>query len=756
MNPTLATPRLRIALIGNPNTGKSTLFNALTGLRQRVANYPGVTVEKKIGRFRLDGGEVELVDLPGTYSLAAHSPDEMLTVSLLSGEISEERPVDAVLAIVDSSNLERNLYLVSQLLDLGLPLIVALNRVDVARRKGMRIDPFLLERRLGAPVVLMRADRGEGLDRLLEILGQWLNTPPRPPLPEQPFQWPTPIARALSDLRARANHREWEIPASDAHLARLLIDEGGAAEERWSTTPARKKWLRRARCPPADDAVPLSALEVRSRYRWIQQITEGIIERRPSQSFPTDRIDRVLTHRIAGVLIFALLMIGLFETIFRGAQPAMNAIEALFAWFGVAVGDAIPDQEIQLGIRRPGALESLLVDGAIAGISGVVVFLPQILLLFLLIGILEDCGYMARAAFLMDRVMSFCGLSGKSFIPMLSGFACAIPAVMGTRVIENRRDRLATILVTPLMTCSARLPVYTLLIAAFIPDSTLLGGVLGLQAATMAALYALGILSAMVMAALLKRTLLRGPTPPFVLELPTYQWPCVRSLGLRLLDRAMAFLRRAGTVIFAVSVLVWAAAYFPRSATIDAEFAARSAGMNSESRSAQSVESTRPDPAESEESLESPTCLDRSREWEAAHLENSFAARLGRQLEPVFRPLGWDWRITVATLLSLPAREVIVATLGTLFSLGEGLSENDTSLQSALQRAAWPDGRPLFTLGVALSVMVFFALCCQCWSTVIVIRREANSWSWALFTFGYMTILAYVGGAVAHEIGELA
>ena len=709
---------LRVAVVGNPNAGKSTLFNALTGLAQRVGNYPGVTVERKSGTFEVAGRRIELIDLPGTYSLAAHSPDEMVAVDLLLGHVAGERAPDAVLAVIDASNLERNLYLLSQVVDLGLPVVVALNMSDVAERRGIHVDAEQLAARLGAPVVPTRANRGAGVDRLREALRAVADAraPTRPPVA---YALPDPLAQGVAALRSGVAAPARAALSRDLHefeLLRALVDEKGHAEARLraldgGAAEALAASRARARGP---STVPLSALEAQSRYRWIRQLVTGCVRR--DERMPatwTDRIDRVLTHKVSGTLVFATAMLVLFESIFAWAAPAQEALEAAMGWVGGAIGAWMPE----------GALRSLLVDGVVGGVGSVVAFLPQILLLFLFLGILEDCGYMARAAFLMDKVMASVGLSGKSFIPMLSGFACAVPAVMATRVIENRRDRLATMLVTPLMTCSARLPVYAVMISAFVPQRTVLGGWVRLSALTLLSLYLLGIVTAVAMAFLLKRTLLRGPAPPFVMELPSYKVPSLRVLLQRLRERAVAFLARAGTVILAMSIVVWALAYFPHGerpavAPAAAHAAAVSAGDDVAAR--------------------------------AAQLEGSALGRVGHALEPVFRPLGWDWRITVATLASFPAREVVVATLGTIFNLGD--AENDPEgLERALAKARRADGSPLFTLPVALSVMVFFALCCQCGATVATIRRETNSWGWAWFTFSYMTLLAYGASLVVFQ-----
>ncbi|MSR45688.1 MAG: ferrous iron transport protein B [Planctomycetes bacterium] len=735
-SPPTATRPFRVAVLGNPNAGKSTLFNALTGLSQKIGNYPGVTVERKAGTLTGSDAAIELIDLPGTYSLAAHSPDEMVAVDFVLGHIEGEARPDALLVVADASNLERNLYLVTQLLEADLPVLIALNMVDVAEARGIKIDATALAQRIGVPIVATRADRGRGLPELRVALGRLVATRsvPRPTIAYVEPAALTAGVAALASGAAPAFARALGRPLHRVELLRTLVDVDGHAEERLlkqfdrATLAALLEPARTA----AGAMVPLSAIEAQGRYRWIKQLTAGCIER-PATPLPnwTDRIDGVLTHRVIGTLVFAGAMLLLFQAIFRWATPAMEAIGSSFKWLASTISAELPE----------GALTSLLVDGAIGGVGAVVVFLPQILLLFLFLGLLEDCGYMARAAFLMDRLMTHVGLSGKSFIPMLSGFACAVPAVMATRVIEDRRDRLVTILVTPLMTCSARLPVYAILIAGFVPARRVFG-VLELPALTLLALYALGIVTAMACAFVFKRTLLRGPPPPFVLELPSYKWPSPRMLAAQLLDRAKAFLQRAGTVILAMSLVIWAAGYFPRDAAMAAGFNAERAAIRAHpaGSGADAIE------------LDAIALAAIDAREAALHLEQSALGRCGHAVEPLFAPLGWDWRITVAALAAFPAREVVVSTLGTVFSLGHGVDEGSTDLRDALASAQRTDGSPLFTLPVALSVMVFFALCCQCGATIATIRRETQSWKLAWFTFGYMTVLAWVGAFATFKV----
>lgn len=718
-----------VAFVGNPNTGKTTVFNALAGMRQRVGNYPGVTVETKKGRMTFSGRSFEMIDLPGAYSLAARSPDEMLAVDLVLGrQVGEGRP-DVVVSIVDASNLERNLYLTSQVMELGTPVVVALNMVDLAKAQGVTIDADRLSKRLGVPIVPIQANKGIGLDRLRLAIREAASTAPPISTPSFP-----------SAFEAEECRLEKLLPgAPRALVRRALLDIGGDAEARLAT---RKLSLRseliaaRQRLAAAGCKAP--EVEARTRYAWIHQVTEGCITR---PSLPpvtwTDRLDKILTHRVWGMLVFLAVMMVMFQSIFAWAEPLMNVID-----FGKKHAETMVS-----GWMSPGPLRGLVVDGIIKGVGSVLVFLPQIMILFAFIAVLEDCGYMARAAFLMDKVMAGCGLSGKSFIPMLSSVACAVPGIMATRIIEDRRDRLTTILVAPLMSCSARLPVYVLLIGAFLTY----GYPRWLPGLVMFGMYALGIVIAPLVALALKRTLLRGATPAFIMEMPVYKWPGLATAARRVLDAAWAFVRRAGTLILASMVVVWAFLYFPNT---------DSAGVRYDLAIAEKEQ--RIDALQSQdETLEVEPLRQEIKQLQAEWKAQSLLGRIGKGLEPVFVPLGWDWRIGVAALASFPAREVVIGVLSLIYQTDEpdaeeGQPPGKTQLARALQAVSW-DGEPnrrVFTVPVALSLMVFFALCCQCASTLAVIRRETNSWRWPLFTFSYMTFLAYVGAFIVYQIGS--
>ena len=742
-----STSTVCVALVGNPNTGKSTLFNALAGVRQRVGNYPGVTVEKKIGHLTIGGQRFTLIDLPGTYSLAPRSPDEMVAVDVLLGRRDDAPRPDVVLCILDASNLQRNLYVVSQVLELGLPTVLALNMTDVARDRGITIDEAQLSRRLGIPVVAVQANRRRGLDELRSALVAATSQP----VAERSSPFPEPFQREVAALCRRiagtAAYDSNATAATNGHeplprymVERLLLDTTGFLEDvvlRHGDVGLRDA-AREARSRLAEVGCQVPAIEAVARYGWVNEILAGVVsrpERRPVTF--GDRLDRVLTHRLWGVFIFLLLMVVVFQSVFTWAQYPMGWIESNV--------DRLA--EFITGHMAEGALRSLVVDGLIGGVGSVLTFLPQILVLFLFIGLLEDCGYMARAAYLMDKLMVRVGLSGKSFIPLLSSFACAIPGVMATRTIENRRDRLTTMLVAPLMSCSARLPVYTLMIAAFIPERKVLP-LLTLQGVTLTAMYLTGIVAATVVAVVLKKTLLRGPTPPFVMELPSYKMPDPRVVLHRVFDRGWSFVRGAGTMIVAVAVVVWASLYYPHDPAVEAPFAERKARLDSQ------LANSPGDDLQRDDVQRQLTAIDQ--EITGAYQQQSYLGRIGHWIEPAVRPLGWDWRLGCAAIASFPAREVVVATLGIIYNVGEVDVDNTSAsgLDDALRAATWEGtDRKVFNVPVALSLMVFFALCAQCAATLVVIKRETDSWRWPAFTFTYMTALAYLAALVTYQVG---
>ena len=602
-----------VAVIGPPNSGKTTLYNRLTGLRQKVGNFPGVTVEHHIGYVRnASGEEVALVDLPGIYSLNPKSEDERVAVEVLYGKMPGMPRPDAVIVVLNSNNLNTHLVLAGRVIALGLPTLVLLNMADELKRQKGAVDVLALARQLGTPVALVSAITGEGLEAVRNFLS--VTSPAPEPL---------------------------ELPVVGS---------------------------------------------TRSVREWAVRVGETANYRRPATPVWTRRLDNIFLHRIWGPLIFLAVVVAVFQMIFAAGKPLQDILQGWLDTTGAWVGAALPD----------GLFRSLIINGVWKGVGSVVVFLPQILLLFLVIGILEDSGYLARAAVIADRTMSRVGLNGKSFIPLLSAYACAVPAIMATRTIESKRDRIATILIAPFMTCSARLPVYTMVIAAFLPGRPLLGPFLNTRAAAMLGLYVLGFLMAVLTARVLKSTILRSKDAPFILEMPPYRWPQPASLALRLVDRGKAFLYRAGTVIMVVSLLLWAATNFP-------------------------MHNGQP-PA----------------------IQDSVVASVGHAIEPVIRPLGFDWKIGVGLITSLAAREVIIATLGTINGIDASVHQFD--LQTALRHE--------LSLPGAVALLVFFAFAMQCMSTLAVVRRETNSWKWPAAQFAYMTVVAYVCAFAAYRITE--
>jgi ferrous iron transport protein B len=716
-------------------------------MRQRVGNYPGVTVEKKIGRCEFDGGVFHIIDLPGSYSLAPRSPDEMIAVDVLLGLRPDVDSPDAIICIVDASNLERNLYLVSQVLELNLPTVLALNMTDVARDKGVSVDAKLLSERLGIEVVEIQANRKLGLAPLRAAVARSLQAKRRPF--DSPF--PNEFQHEVAKLeRLAVQHGDTKLPRY--LVERLLLDSTGflASSYGFVGGDQLQREVETSRARLRELGFPVPAVEAMSRYEWVGKVTEGTVSRtvRDKELF-SDRLDRLLTHRVGGTLVFILIMLGMFASVFYIGEAAGYWIEAGIGWMNGIVMANVSEGEFR----------SLLIDGVIAGVGGVVTFLPQIFILFLFIAILEDCGYMARAAYLMDKLMSRVGLSGKSFIPLLSSHSCAIPGIISARVIENPRDRLITILVAPLMSCSARLPVYTLLISAFIPDIRW-RFLPGLQAFVMLSMYLAGIIAAIAVAYCLKKTLFRGPTPPFVMELPSYKVPGIGLVLHRMFESGWSFIQRAGTLILAVSILVWAAAYYPHDMNqIPSELLAQRTQIEFQLRQpaiqANNAEGTaaapQPDKGALEEQL---AAIDNTIEGEL--LRHSYLGRMGRVIEPVVRPLGWDWRIGCAVIASFPAREVIVATLGVIYNLGQGQDEESLALRDTLRQATWEGtSQPVFNIPVALSIMIFFSLCAQCVSTLVVMRRETNSWRWPVFTFVYMTGLAYAAAFIVYQTSRM-
>ena len=723
---------IRVALVGNPNAGKSTLFNALSGLRQHVANYPGVTVEMKTGRYRHADRDIEVIDLPGTYSLAPRSPDEMVAVDLLLGRRVGEAKPDVIVAVVDASNLDRHLYLTTQLMELELPVVVAVTMLDAAATRGITVDAVKLAANLGVSAVPVNVPAGLGLQELKAAIaaagGQTASHGP---------EFPVDVSTEAAALQAKLG------PFVPAFLVkRLLFDVGGQTEKELLASGKPELAFDLAAARQRLEAAHGPALEARIRYGWIRKATATAVTKPKLRPVTlSDKLDRVLTHRLWGTLIFFFVMFLMFQSIFVWAKPLMDLISAGFETLADQVKATMP----------AGALRSLITDGVIKGVGSVLVFLPQILILFGFIAVLEDCGYMARAAYLMDKIMRRCGLNGKSFIPLLSSTACAVPGILATRVIENRRDRLATILVAPLMSCSARLPVYALFIGTFLSD----GFAWWVPGLTLFTMYMIGFITAPITALILKRTLLRGETPLFLMELPNFKRPSLRAVFIRMVDAGRAFLVRAGTMILASMIVIWALLYFPTSQSSKLSYPDQIGQVEADLEAVPDgpdAEATKKDLEQRRDALNG--------DWK----RNSWLGRTGRALEPAFTPLGWDWKIGMAALASFPAREVLVGTFGIIYDVGEvdaGNVDDPTDDKAKGLKASLQDEwrrdpvRGKYAVATAFSVMVFFALCCQCVSTLAVIRRETRSWSWPIFTFSYMTILAYFGAWATYRIGVI-
>jgi len=686
------------ALVGNPNCGKSTLFNALTGLKQKVGNYPGVTVEKKVGTaYSQHGQPFMLIDLPGTYSLAARSPDEAVTRDVLLGRRADTPQPDRILCVVDATNLERNLYLVHQVLDLGRPVIVVLNMMDLATEAGLRVRVSRLEQTLGVPVIACEAVHGRGLIELKLAMS-------RADLPLSRHAWDVPaaIAPAVAELQASLAGNDRKSPLiARAEALLLLTDQDSVRVAGSSPLGARteeilRSWQRRWE----GEGVDWAGILVNSRYDAIGRLAAEVVSRdRPPAKTVSDRIDAWVTHPLWGWVILGTVMTLLFLSIFTFAQAPMdwigNRFDALAGWIR--------------GAMAAGDLRDLLTDGAVAGVGTILTFLPQILILFFFIGLLESTGYMARAAFMMDRLMSRVGLNGKSFIPLISSYACAIPGIMATRTIEEPKDRLVTILVAPLMSCSARLPVYLLMIAALVPGDRV---PVGTKVGIMLGMYLLGTLGAFGFAWLFKRTLLKGQPPLMIMELPPYRLPRLKDVALHMTERAGLFIKRAGTVILGISIVLWFLSSYPK-----------------------------PPPGASA----------------TQQLNHSFAGQVGRAIEPIIKPLGFDWRIGIGLVSSFAAREVFVSSTAVVFSVQDfdsGKNSDVTPLREALRNARWPDGRPLFTPLTCLSLMIYYVFAMQCMSTIAVVRRETNTWRWPIFQTLYMTGAAWVLSFIVYQSGR--
>jgi ferrous iron transport protein B len=735
VKPIAPSRTLRIALIGNPNTGKSTLFNNLTGLRQKTGNYPGVTVSRKAGIVKLPTGDAELIDLPGTYSLSAHSPDERVVIDVLNGRFTEIGKPDIILFVADAGNLRRNLFLASQVATLKLPMILILNQWDSVAKSGQQIDLNLLKDRMKIPVIPTIGTKGQGTEEVKQAIIKTLEDPGY--LSE--IQWPESMNSAMDHLKTSLPCIEDKL-LSESETHRLLFDTHSAEVQRLKVTAeeAKREVIKAREFLRKDGMNPLVA-EAMLHYRHIDGLIGGVVLKEADLApGTTESIDRLLLHRGWGLAAFVGMMYVVFQAVYSWAGPVMDLIEMGKVWAQEMIGPFLAGTPM---------LQSLVLDGVIEGVGAFLVFLPQILILFAFISLLEDSGYMARAAFIMDKLFSWCGLNGKSFVPLLSSYACAIPGIMATRTIEDPKSRLATVFVAPFMSCSARLPVYILCIGAFIEP------VYGPWWAgfTLFMMHFIGLAVAVPTAWFVTRFILKTKSQPFVMELPKYRAPRMRDVGFRMWQAGLEFVQKAGTIIFFITIIIWASLYFPRSDSQEPEIIAAfvaeqvAEGMGSTEEVLAMI-----DDSETELNQEYNLLLG------STQINQSYMGRFGKAVQPIFEPAGFDWRISVSVLASYPAREVIISTLGIIYSLGGDVDEEDGSLRTALKNSEWQEGEragtPIYTIPVVVALMVFFALCSQCGATTSIIIKEAGI-KWAVASFVYMTALAWLGAVISYQLG---
>lgn len=710
-----------VVIVGNPNVGKTTLFNRLTGQNARIGNYPGVTVERRSGKVTLPGGQrAEVVDVPGAYSLSARSAEEQIALEATLGLDDNPHP-DLCVVVVDAGQLLRNLYLVLQLAELDVPLVIALNMMDEATENPPNAEA--LSRLFSVPVVVTDGRRGRGMDELKGAVAKALVEKPRPRVK---VSYP-PELRADVDRVAEILPKSWRSSVErDRALALWTLVSVDVDDELEHIPAALRERCAEVRTRAGERDLDLEIIG--ARYAFIDGHAKMLyerVERHPKKRKASEQVDKILLHPVLGFVAFLALMLVVFQTLFSWSDPFIGLIEDAIGLLSDALSNVLPE----------GVLRDLLVEGVLGGVGNVIVFLPQILLLFLFIGLLEDSGYMARVAFLMDRVLKSLGLHGRAFVPMLSGFACAVPAILATRTMERQRDRLLTMLVIPLMTCSARLPVYTLIIAALFPPSSLFGFV-PVQGLLMVGIYVFAVVLTLVVAAVLGRTVVKGRRMPLVLELPPYRVPNLRTIFRMMMERAMLFLKEAGSVILVCTIALWALLSFPRvdPAQIEATTAAP------------------PAPAAPAAPLAAEAGDAEARARELA-IQNSYGGRLGKAIEPLIAPLGFDWKLGIGIIGAFAAREVFVSTLGLVYGVGE-TDDEAVPLREKL-KSGTATGAPLYTPLVGLSLLLFFAISCQCMSTLAVVKRETKSYKWPLFLFGYMTLLAYAVSFVVYQGGKL-
>ncbi len=661
---------------------------------------------------------VECIDVPGLYSLAAVSEDERVAVEVINGTLEGTSRPDLLVCVLDATNLERNLYFFSQLAEAGYPIVVALTMIDRLEQAGKSVDLPKMSNLISVDIVPMVGHKDKGLQDLKDAIERNLSNLR---VPAFDIGFPTALETRVASLRERV--ARVGIDFNKADIRKAILDPEDPFNRFLDDFPEMHAAFQDARDQLGKEGILKPALEVTSRYQWASVVTRAVIKEGESTKETrsvTDRIDLVLTHRVFGLIVFVAMMYLVFQSIYTFAQPLMNGIKDGFGWIAGEVSPHLSGVPV---------IQSLVVDGILGGVGGMLAFLPQILILFLFIAILEGTGYLARAAFLMDRLFGWCGLNGRAFIPLLSSFACAIPGIMAARVMPDRNSRLATILVAPLMSCSARLPVYLVLISAFIQPKfgSLWAGF------ALFAMHLVGLFVAIPIVWFLNRKVIKGKRLPFLLELPPYQWPKWRDVWIAMYFRGKIFVKTAGTIIVFMSILIWGLSYFPRLTANETNAVSQAYSTKFPSASKDDV----------------------SQEISRAQLANSILGRFGKAIEPAFIPAGFDWRITTSILSAFPARETVVPSLAIIFSLGGNADKGSPDLAKSLSEATWPDGRPLFTAWTAVGLMVFFALCAQCMATLATVKRETNSWKWPLFMFTYMTALAYIGAVLVQQVSHL-
>ncbi|MFN3605169.1 MAG: ferrous iron transport protein B [Leptonema sp. (in: bacteria)] len=757
---------LQIALIGNPNTGKTTVFNSLCGLRQRTGNYPGVTVEKRVGFFETNLFRTEIYDLPGLYSLRINSNDEKITYEVLTGHLLKDESIkkkpDLILYIMDASNLKRNLYLLLQVMELNIPIFAVLTMTDVASKKGIQIDLESLKKKLNIPVIGINAKNKENILFLKKELQKYIDNlfndnqndmnyiqhiMPKNYLELNQFCLEN-IQKFLNDKNINYQCTRTDIflcLTNSQEFISLVIDfiknsnekkfEDTIQQELTSYITNLKKNLERFQFYSQSQLIQI-------RYKVIDSILKDVVSvTEQNREITKEKIDKILTHKVFGLTFFVLIMAFVFQSIYTWAEPLMSFIESFF--------NVISKKISESGIFSP-MMESFLIDGIITGVGSVIVFVPQIAILFFFIAIMEDSGYLARASFLMDKLMSWTGLNGRSFIPLISSFACAVPSIMATRIISDDKVRKTTILITPLMSCSARLPVYILFIGAFIEPKygALVAGLF------LFLMHSIGLIVAFFVSLIINKKILKTPDIPFVMELPDYHIPSLRNVYFRVYEAVKNFLKRAGTIIFAMSIIIWASIYFPHDENAANQHVKPLQEELERLKQQEELDRSQNTPFPERVVLIQQLESEIEKEKASFYLQNSYLGTLGRFIEPIFKPLGFDWKLSIGILSAFPARETIISTLGIIYQIGSDTDETSASLREKLLSEKDEKGNPSYNLLTAISLMIFFALCAQCMSTLAVIKKELGLWKYPIYVFLYMTLLAYFLSMVVYQIGN--